>query len=90
MGAPCGRGLDLSDLGDCYGYLLVATGRAEVMVDGRMSPWDCAAVMPAVIEAGGVFTDWKGRATAFGTNAVATNAALAAPARLLLGIPTEG
>jgi len=55
-----------------------------------MSPWDCAAVMPAVIEAGGVFTDWKGRATAFGTNAVATNAALAAPARLLLGIPTEG
>lgn len=72
--------------GDCYGYLLVATGRAEVMVDGRMSPWDCAAVMPAIIEAGGSFTDWTGRTTAFGTSAIATNAALAETARSLLGV----
>ena len=72
--------------GDCYGYLLVATGRAEVMVDGRMSPWDSAAVFPAIVEAGGSFTDWTGRATAFGSNAIATNAALAEPARSLLGI----
>ena len=72
--------------GDCYGYLLVATGRADVMVDGRMSPWDCAALLPAIVEAGGVFTDWTGRTTAFGTNAIATNAALAAPVRSLLGI----
>jgi histidinol-phosphatase len=45
--------------GDCYGYLLVATGRAEVMVDGIVSPWDAAALMPIVEEAGGVFTDWN-------------------------------
>jgi fructose-1,6-bisphosphatase/inositol monophosphatase family enzyme len=56
------------------------------MVDGRMSPWDCAALLPAIVEAGGAFTDWTGRTTAFGTNAIATNAALAAPVRSLLGI----
>lgn len=71
--------------GDCYGYLLVATGRAEVMIDGIVSPWDAAALMPIVEEAGGVFTDWKGTRTAFGGSAVATNQAVAAESRLLLG-----
>jgi histidinol-phosphatase len=71
--------------GDCYGYLLVATGRAEVMVDGIVSPWDAAALMPIVEEAGGIFTDWKGTRTAFGGSAVATNQGLAAESRLLLG-----
>lgn len=71
--------------GDCYGYLLVATGRAEVMVDGIVSPWDAAAFMPIVEEAGGIFTDWKGTRTAFGGSAVATNQGVAAESRLLLG-----
>ena len=71
--------------GDCFGYVLVATGRAEAMVDPVLSPWDAAAVMPIVTEAGGVFTSWDGRPTAFGGSAVATNAALAAEARGLLG-----
>lgn len=71
--------------GDCYGYLLVATGRAEVMVDGVVSPWDAAAFFPVITEAGGVFTDWKGNPTAFGGSIVATNAALADRARDLLG-----
>ncbi|MEJ7718868.1 MAG: inositol monophosphatase family protein [Thermoleophilaceae bacterium] len=70
--------------GDCYGYVLVATGRAEVMVDPVLSPWDAAAVMPVITEAGGVFTDWSGRATAFGGSAVATNGALAGEVRQLL------
>jgi histidinol-phosphatase len=70
--------------GDCYGYLLVATGRAEVMVDGIASPWDAAALMPIVEEAGGVFTDWKGARTAFGGSVVATNQGIAAESRLLL------
>ncbi len=71
--------------GDCYGYLLVATARAEVMVDGVLSAWDAAAVMPIVEEAGGVFTDWSGAATPLGGSAIATNRALAAEARTLLG-----
>lgn len=63
--------------GDCYGYLLVATGRAEVMIDPRMHPWDAACLLPIVEEAGGRITDWSGRVTAFGGSTIATNAALA-------------
>jgi histidinol phosphatase-like enzyme (inositol monophosphatase family) len=70
--------------GDCFGYLLVATGRAEVMVDNRMNPWDAAALVPIIAEAGGVFTDWSGAHTAFGGSAIATNASLAREARELL------
>jgi histidinol-phosphatase len=71
--------------GDAYGYLLVATGRAEVMMDPVMNPWDAAPFLPIITEAGGVFTDWGGQRTAFGGNAIATNAALAAEARAVLG-----
>ncbi|HEY2065331.1 MAG TPA: histidinol-phosphatase [Gemmatimonadaceae bacterium] len=63
--------------GDCFGYLLVATGRAEMMCDAVLSPWDGAALYPIIREAGGSFTDWNGRDTAFGGSAVATNGALA-------------
>lgn len=71
--------------GDCYGYLLVATGRADVMVDELMSPWDAAALQPIIEEAGGVFTDWTGQRTSFGGNSIATNAALAGVVREVLG-----
>jgi histidinol-phosphatase len=74
--------------GDCYGYLLVATGRAEVMVDPAMSAWDAAALLPVVVEAGGVFTDFSGAATAFGGNVVASNLGVASAARDLLGVPS--
>ena len=70
--------------GDCFGYLLVATGRAELMCDPILSPWDAAAFYPIVREAGGTFTDWDGRETAFGGSAVATNRALAADLRAML------
>ena len=70
--------------GDCFGYLLVATGRAEAMLDPVLSPWDAAALQPIIEEAGGSFTDWAGRHTAFGGSAVATNRALARPVRSLL------
>lgn len=73
--------------GDCYGYLLVATGRADVMVDDVISDWDCAALMPIVEEAGGLFTDWRGRATPFGGDAIATNAKLHAAVREILVSP---
>ena len=71
--------------GDCYGYLLVATGRAEVMTDGIVGAWDTAPLLPIIEEAGGVFTDWKGRVTAFGGSAIATNSALAREVRTILG-----
>ncbi len=62
--------------GDSYGYLLVATGRAEIMVDARMAVWDCGPFPVILEEAGGTFTDWKGKATIYGGESIATNGAL--------------
>ena len=62
---------------DCYGHALVATGRAEVMLDPMMTIWDCAALLPVVEEAGGRFTDFSGAATHSGGSAISTNRALA-------------
>ena len=70
--------------GDCYGYLLVATGRADIMVDDVISDWDGAAFMPIITEAGGTFTDWRGRATPFGGDAIVTNAKLGTIVRDIL------
>jgi len=72
--------------GDCYGYLLVATGRAEVMLDPALSVWDIAPFVCIIPEAGGVLTDLAGTVTAFGGSAIATNAALADAARATLGV----
>ena len=48
--------------GDCYGYLLVASGQADAMLDPIMNPWDIAALVPVIRGAGGVITDWRGGA----------------------------
>jgi histidinol-phosphatase len=70
--------------GDGFGYLMVATGRAEVMADCVMAAWDAAAPLIVVTEAGGAFTDWTGRATAFGSGGIATNLAVSAAVRAAL------
>ncbi len=62
--------------GDCYGHVLVATGRADIMLDPVMNVWDCAALLPILEEAGGTFTDWQGSRTIHGGNAVSTNKSL--------------
>lgn len=59
--------------GDCYGYLLVATGRADIMIDPKFSIWDAAALKPIIEEAGGRFTDWSGVPRIDGGEGVATN-----------------
>ncbi|EMI56742.1 inositol monophosphatase family protein [Rhodopirellula sallentina] len=62
--------------GDGYGYLMVATGRADVMVDPICNAWDVAAMLPILTEAGGRFTDWTGTPTVRGGDGVGTNAVL--------------
>jgi len=62
--------------GDAYGHVLVATGRADIMIDPVMNIWDCAALAPVVAEAGGTFTDWRGEKTIRGGNAISTNGVL--------------
>ncbi len=62
--------------GDCYGHALVATGRAEIMLDPELHEWDAAPLMPILEEAGGKFTDWRGQRTISGADGFATNGAL--------------
>ena len=52
---------------------MVATGRAELMVDPIMNVWDAAAVQPIIEEAGGTFTDWQGQPTIHAGEGIATN-----------------
>lgn len=76
----CGRQQVFDDLlktvglargwGDCYGHMLVATGRAEIALDPVMSPWDIAALIPILREAGGSCTDWKFEENIFGGDGV--------------------
>jgi len=62
--------------GDCYGHLLVATGRVDVMADPIMNVWDAAPLLPILQEAGGVFMDWEGRATIHGGNGISVASSL--------------
>ena len=62
--------------GDFYGFVLVAQGSADVMVEQAMHVWDMAAVAPIIEEAGGRFTDWDGRPTIHRPDVVASNGRL--------------
>jgi histidinol-phosphatase len=46
--------------GDFYGFMLVAQGAGELMVDHGVHIWDIAALLPVIEEAGGRFTNWDG------------------------------
>ncbi len=59
--------------GDVYGYLLVATGRADVMIDPELHLWDAAAVYSIITEAGGKFTAWNGETTVSGGDGIGSN-----------------
>jgi histidinol phosphatase-like enzyme (inositol monophosphatase family) len=61
---------------DCYGHALVITGRADVMLDPLLNPWDGAALVPILREAGGQFFDWTGTDTIHGGNGISTNGRL--------------
>lgn len=62
--------------GDAYGHCLVATGRAEVMLDPVMNIWDCAPFPPILAEGGGYFGDWSGNPTIYGNEAMSVNSQL--------------
>jgi myo-inositol-1(or 4)-monophosphatase len=62
--------------GDAYGHMLVATGRAELMLDPIMNAWDCAPFPPILKEAGGYFGDWQGNGTIYGQEALSTTQTL--------------
>ena len=90
--AKHGRGvvrlIDATDrqrgFGDYLGYGLVAEGKAEIYAELDLKPWDLAAPKIVVEEAGGRFTDFRGRATIYSGTALATNGRLHDAARALL------
>jgi histidinol-phosphatase len=62
--------------GDCYGHALVATGRADVMVDPLLNAWDCAPFVPILQEAGGHFVAFNGKPDIHVGNGLSVNAGL--------------
>ena len=58
--------------GDCYGYYLIATGYADIMIDPIMNPWDLMALIPIIKGAGGTITDYYGNDPLKGNSIVAT------------------
>lgn len=69
---------------DAYGYLLVATGRAEAMFDPIMNIWDCAPFPPIFREAGGYFGSWDGQPGHTHNEAIATTPKLLPELRRLI------
>jgi len=63
----------LRSWGDAYGHALVATGRAEIMIDSVLSPWDAAPLLTILTEAGGRFTDLAGGTGIHGGSGLSTN-----------------
>jgi myo-inositol-1(or 4)-monophosphatase len=57
--------------GDCYGYYLVATGYADIMIDPIMNIWDSMALIPIIRGAGGTITDYQGNDPVKGSSIVA-------------------
>jgi len=47
---------------DCYAYAQLATGFIDLVVESGLKPYDFCALVPVIEGAGGVMTDWQGRA----------------------------
>jgi histidinol-phosphatase len=70
--------------GDFYGFVLVAEGAADLMVEHGVNPWDIAATKAIIEEAGGRFTDWDDNPTIHRPDALATNGKVHAEALAIL------
>ncbi|MBX3376546.1 MAG: histidinol-phosphatase [Phycisphaeraceae bacterium] len=61
---------------DCYSHLLLATGRCDAVVEPGVHPWDMAASLAIIPEAGGACTDWEGKPSAYSGNGILSNGAI--------------
>ncbi|HEY7153646.1 MAG TPA: inositol monophosphatase family protein [Gemmataceae bacterium] len=62
--------------GDFYGFVLVAQGSGELMVEHGVHAWDVAAIKPIIEEAGGRFSDWSGAANIHSPDVLVSNGKL--------------
>ena len=74
--------------GDFYGFVLVAEGAGDIMVEHGVHAWDVAALIPLLEEAGGKMTAWDGTVDIERTDVVASNGLLHAEA--LRHLPERG
>lgn len=81
-------GMSLRTWGDGYGYVLVATGRVDAMVDPEVAVWDVAPAPVILAEAGGLFTDLRGEPRIDGGNGIASNGKLHDQIISLMGYAT--
>lgn len=68
--------------GDCYGHLMVAAGRGDIMADPILNPWDLLPLLPILTGAGAKVTDWHGRDPLAGTPMNGSRGVIAAPPAL--------
>ena len=73
--------------GDFYGFLLVAQGSGELMMEHGVHVWDVAAIKPIIEEAGGRITDWDGQPTIHRPDVLASNGLLHEETLRLLASP---
>ena len=59
--------------GDCYGYLLLVSGGADIMLDPVLKPWDLMPIIPIIRGAGGAITAWSGEDILSADSCVAAN-----------------
>jgi histidinol-phosphatase len=76
--------------GDFYGFVLVAQGSGELMIEAGVHPWDLAALTPIVEEAGGRFSDWDGNRTIENPDVIVSNGRLHDVALEMLRKPDTG
>jgi histidinol-phosphatase len=75
---------------DAYGHMLVASGRAEIVVEPQLSVWDVAATSLVVNEAGGRFSDLQGTPSIRSGHAIVTNGLLHEETVRVVNSPESG
>lgn len=68
---------------DCYAYALLASGHVELVCEADLMPYDYLAVVPVILGAGGVATDWRGQALTLPNHAASNGRVLCAANRTL-------
>jgi histidinol-phosphatase len=72
-------------LGDFYGYMLVAEGAADAMLEAELQLWDLAGPRAVLELAGGRLSDLRGGADMPASGVLATNGRLHETLLALLG-----
>lgn len=70
--------------GDFYGFLMVAQGSGEIMVEHGVHSWDLGALVPIIEEAGGKLTAWDGKLDIEKPDVLASNGLLHAQALAII------